>query len=915
MSIEIKSFGIPCKEVDVALFEKELKEYLQHPESPSYCQDMKVYFIHNPLLKTALRTEIDLLLIILVANKHRNYLRVRPQNDPNQQWLYIKNLIIPIKFDLSYSEKYTEIHQASFDDEDETSVMVYEDYYNDDEIASFNPDEEILGLQTAAQNYLKEFLSDIGSITAAPIYWIKSPEHSYDFSKKHILTAPKFGWYELLAYLTYSQNKFYPSIWTWTSNDMAIYQDANDSIQRLIQTLEKENSVGKITKQKIDRIAKLLFNDKKIYESYIQEENSTQHEVFSLDNLSKKRKRTLPSRIQAQYHRGKNLILITGKAGSGKTSNLRLLYQQTLEDNPHSVYFLTYNRLLAYDMNLLLGHTKQQLLQKNPDLPLDKISVPKTIQQFIFQQLKNRHTITLLNQERFQDLENKLNNNIQVFSELLNQIPAHIIEQFKDMSFKNAIFTLREYFNHLNIENPLKEFIQIFCNLYLKQKRQPQSFSLKDCEIYLMQSFKTYQLKHLKKLLEQEMFLNDYDHYCRELLNEIRTPEQYLENHKLLDTPKFIDFVHKLPNSRHKPLTSHEDFINRFTKQNARSLNAFKKRFMFIDEGQDFTDLEKEIIFTLFKNNIIIATGGNEQLTRLTKACDWTTNLTGQKIPYFEIKQRNNSYRLKKKIIDLCNHIASLFHVNLDLISSAEEDNDQGSLIVRFGSYDVGNFKKDLSWLLEKGATEGLSPYESLLVMTASSAKELYHSSDYTLTESLKITESDNIVTEEAKKRVKIPNYFPKLEKDEIINGDCYLYRTEYSANLNLIKNQRAPQTQYRNLFFESCRGLEAWSTMCIYLDVFFDDKRLEDKAVDFRRFSEDLLLTEDERRDQYAATWVLMALTRALDTTYIHIKDKNSRLGKILWEYFQNNQQDFSSTYDTVPHIADENNLEEVPF
>ena len=90
----------------------------------------------------------------------------------------------------------------------------------------------------------------------------------------------------------------------------------------------------------------------------------------------------------------------------------------------------------------------------------------------------------------------------------------------------------------------------------------------------------------------------------------------------------------------------------------------------------------------------------------------------------------------------------------------------------------------------------------------------------------------------------------------------------------------------YRSIFYESCRGLEAWSVVCLDLDLFYQRKYDEELAASY--LSDDLFLSEEERRSKYAATWVLMALTRPIDTLYIHVNDKNSIFGQILQKYIE---------------------------
>jgi hypothetical protein len=99
-----------------------------------------------------------------------------------------------------------------------------------------------------------------------------------------------------------------------------------------------------------------------------------------------------------------------------------------------------------------------------------------------------------------------------------------------------------------------------------------------------------------------------------------------------------------------------------------------------------------------------------------------------------------------------------------------------------------------------------------------------------------------------------------------------------------------------RVIYYESCRGLEAWSVACFSFDKFFNQK-LDDP--DAERFliddKEKIKLTQDmfkvsneDRKKMYAATWALMAMTRTIDSLYIQVNDRDSEFGKIVDEYLK---------------------------
>ncbi|MDG1858330.1 MAG: hypothetical protein P8I94_04460 [Emcibacteraceae bacterium] len=88
---------------------------------------------------------------------------------------------------------------------------------------------------------------------------------------------------------------------------------------------------------------------------------------------------------------------------------------------------------------------------------------------------------------------------------------------------------------------------------------------------------------------------------------------------------------------------------------------------------------------------------------------------------------------------------------------------------------------------------------------------------------------------------------------------------------------QTVPEStdQYRLVTYESCRGLEGWQVMCMYIDEFFDYKLKNAPAPEG-----ELLLDPDEFALEYAKNWLMIPLTRAIDTLYLHIKDRNSTIG-----------------------------------
>jgi len=99
-----------------------------------------------------------------------------------------------------------------------------------------------------------------------------------------------------------------------------------------------------------------------------------------------------------------------------------------------------------------------------------------------------------------------------------------------------------------------------------------------------------------------------------------------------------------------------------------------------------------------------------------------------------------------------------------------------------------------------------------------------------------------------------------------------------------------------RLIYYESCRGLEAWTVACFSLDRFFSNQLAHPDAEKFlieeerEKAMQKLGITNEDRKLMFAGTWALMALTRAMDKIYIGLYDRESELGKIIFEYVKTN-------------------------
>ena len=85
---------------------------------------------------------------------------------------------------------------------------------------------------------------------------------------------------------------------------------------------------------------------------------------------------------------------------------------------------------------------------------------------------------------------------------------------------------------------------------------------------------------------------------------------------------------------------------------------------------------------------------------------------------------------------------------------------------------------------------------------------------------------------------------------------------------------------QFRIVQYESCRGLEGWVVVCFALDEFFDFKRTNADISGNARA--EIFFEEEAAKLEYAKRWLMIPLTRAIDTLIIHIERPDSYIGQV---------------------------------
>lgn len=276
--------------------------------------------------------------------------------------------------------------------------------------------------------------------------------------------------------------------------------------------------------------------------------------------------------------------------------------------------------------------------------------------------------------------------------------------------------------------------------------------------------------------------------------------------------------------------SENKDIINEIIKSDAE----LSWDYIMIDEAQDWTRRERDLILLLFKNNIIIADGGM-QFVRNVEVCDWSI-VSGRK----NIKLKT-CLRQKKNLISFINHFSKEYG-NVNAISGSEKFPGGKVIIVGEDQY-FKILKRELKSLKDAGNI----PYDMLYFVP------------YSLVETV----------DGGHRFANIKQY----EKNDILIWD--------GTNETNRRNFSVLGNEARLLQYESSRGLEAWTVCCVHFDVF-----IENKMSSFEPESQASVLLLESREEQfskYILNWILMPLTRGIDTIIISLKDIDSEVGKIL--------------------------------
>lgn len=300
----------------------------------------------------------------------------------------------------------------------------------------------------------------------------------------------------------------------------------------------------------------------------------------------------------------------------------------------------------------------------------------------------------------------------------------------------------------------------------------------------------------------------------------------------------------------------------------------FSADFVFIDEGQDVKPPEGAIIQLIFGIEKVIVSHGIDQYTRdffdvnyENLNFDWS----------WGEKQRNKINEedslLPKDILNkspqeshtILHNLTKVMRLSENLNSVNEAINDKLDL-------------PDLSVRPSDSLLGGnVVVYEGNLLENDQISTKIFKD---TLADGCKNSDILFCVNPAKNNKERLQNYF---ETKEIPFWD--------GTNRNVRQDQVPLAEQARIINYQSSRGLEGWSVVCLDFERFWE--KIYKHAIDEEKSNKQLSLNLPELNENSLSenvrmqlrNWLMIPLTRPIKTIYIEIESKESMIGEILYK------------------------------
>lgn len=263
---------------------------------------------------------------------------------------------------------------------------------------------------------------------------------------------------------------------------------------------------------------------------------------------------------------------------------------------------------------------------------------------------------------------------------------------------------------------------------------------------------------------------------------------------------------------------------------------------ILIDESQDWPISERDLIYQLYGHNKVIIADGVDQFVRGVDRIDWREGINRSES---QVVPLTKSLRLKAALCQLVGHFAEqIEYENWNL--EPQPESHGGKVVVIVGQVLSEEFYRRL---VATAKSDGNRPIDILLCVPPTWVEEIG-----------------------GQRRCKVTKIFKEWGWD-VWDATNPVLRDEYPTSLD----------QFRIVQYGSCRGLEGWVVVCFGLDEFYEHKKSNAEISDIEKYK--LYYEEEVAIAEYAKRWLMIPVTRAIDTLVIHVSSETSYVGNVLKE------------------------------
>ena len=261
---------------------------------------------------------------------------------------------------------------------------------------------------------------------------------------------------------------------------------------------------------------------------------------------------------------------------------------------------------------------------------------------------------------------------------------------------------------------------------------------------------------------------------------------------------------------------------------------------LLIDESQDWPKSEMDILYKFYGYKRFVIADGVDQFVRGVERISWVEG-----VPASERQQINltKSLRLKSTLCSGVIHFAKELGLQNWMLDPVPESHG-GRIAVVIGDPFSEEFHRKL---VATAKADGNAPVDLLFCVPPTWVAEKGDRRCSTVAE--------------------------KYEQ--------WGYQVWDAVDPTLRGEYPTSRDQFRIVQYDSCRGLEGWVVVCFALDEFYNFKKATAEISSEEK--NDMFFEYEESALAYAKRWIMIPLTRAIDTLVIHVSKSDSYVADIL--------------------------------